>query len=209
MLVFSHMKIGNYVYKGLKASEELNQLPFKISYWHFIYGNIKPDISEMASLKHHLSETYSLFLDNKKKVLDDQLSDKKKSEALGVTMHFMCDYFTKFHAIKAFNERNIYDHFMYELKLHSYLVVKLFIKKIMNNRTIKNLNIFKVFEDNYSLISILSSYYCSEESVKTDLAYALFAINDLMVQLLGIQPFELDKEDVKIQNEVGVLRRVV
>lgn len=178
MMVFTHMKIGFNLY--WKARKKPERQTFKLNPVRFIYGNIKPDISEMAIQKHHLSETYDCFLRHWKRVSDEGLTPGQRSEALGVAAHFISDYFCLYHAKSPYNHYHILRHFSYELKLH--LMADLTdLKDLIAG---KQASVDQGRPSNQSfqdtLVELLKDYLEGEESCLKDLSYTYMALEKLM-----------------------------
>lgn len=178
MMFFTHMKIGFNQY--WKARKNIDRQAFKLDPIRFIYGNIKPDISVMVMCKHHLSETYDYFIQHWNMVSDDSLSAGERSEALGVAAHFISDYFCLYHAKSPYNQNNLFEHFLYELKLHIYAEFTSLREMILGKEvtfTYDGLSHQSVTE---SLMDLLSDYYVGEESCHKDLSYTYTALGKLM-----------------------------
>jgi alkylhydroperoxidase/carboxymuconolactone decarboxylase family protein YurZ len=199
------MKMGHHVWHELKGNRSKS---FRLKYWAFLYGNIKPDISELANVKHHLGDTYQQYLFYRERVLDESLSEQERSIALGITMHYICDYFTKFHAKKPYNEMGLFQHLMYELKLHGVMIFHFFAGQF------PDLEIIQHHSDSFhhDFVKLLQSYHQADESPENDLHHALYGVNLLVSDLIGVQPFESFDSDVHHRavdeyEEDGLLRR--
>lgn len=184
MLVFTHMKIADFFYTNMNKN---GKCLFNLKYLPFIYGSIKPDISSMSRVKHHLSETHDMYLRHLNIVMDQNVSNQGRSEALGVVIHFMCDYFCKYHAKMPYKNYFLLKHFAYELKLHFYLVYRLWMRSIRGEYTPQNPSEDResMYKEDASMKSLLEDYHRKEESVDVDTDFALFAINELMAMVLG------------------------
>ncbi|MBS7525268.1 zinc dependent phospholipase C family protein [Fusibacter paucivorans] len=186
MVVFTHIKIGQYYIKQMKKRRP----SFKIDRFAFIYGNIKPDISKMANLKHHFEETFTVFYENMLTAQNTALTRRERSLALGISCHFLCDYFCKYHAKQPYIKANIMAHLFYEFKLHFAIQAQ-----IKNDRS---LSIVEAWLENgdtlflgYSpetvkchLMDRIAFYKQHPETYQTDIAFAFSTIKQLMGELM-------------------------
>ena len=101
MLINTHFIISKVVLEKIE-----NKKSFFVNEKHFIYGNIKPDISSKYLLnKHYLAESLPMILDKIKNLCQLTLDSLKRyfpisrlSQELGVICHFLCDFFTTPHS---------------------------------------------------------------------------------------------------------------
>jgi len=182
MMMFTHFEIGFNLY--WQNRKKLEKQTFKLNPVRFIYGNMKPDLCEMARLDHHLSETYDCFQDHWKMANDVRLTDDRRSEALGVAAHFISDYFCLYHAKAPYNHYHIIRHFFYEFKLHVVGEIRglkewfIGIKETVDH----DKTVTKSFEAR--LVEMLAAYHEGEESCLRDLSYTYTTLDILMATAL-------------------------
>jgi len=213
MFIFTHIKIANYFYSHIQSVNQGQKMTFELDPIAFAYGSIKPDISKMAGVNHHLYETFEIYLEHLNKSQDDAYSHRQRSQALGVAVHFMCDYFCKYHAKSPYKEQGKVKHFFYEWKLHLN-VGKNFLKRVLYTRhNLSDINAYtkknriqdptktmiemvteldlkpnnKFYYFNYRLKAMLMDYQTREESTSLDRDFALAGVNDLLTVALGVR----------------------
>lgn len=174
MMLFTHMRIARQCFAAMKGSQEP---AFKVEWWPFLYGNIKPDLSGMAMVKHHFSDTYQIFKDHLEQSRDRSLTSRERSLALGVACHFICDYFCKFHAVHPFNQRPMLSHILYEIKLHLAIVSYL---PVDGKQAAGLVPAGETLSAEEELVRLLSEYHRSVQHTMTDMAYAFRALGTVI-----------------------------
>ncbi len=221
MMFTTHLHIGHYLYDELKKNGVDDS---GINRWMFIFGNVKPDITKMVRLKHKFSETYDIYSRNLGMAQDETLTVRQRSVALGVVCHMLCDYFCKFHAKAPYNEYPLWNHFLYEWKLHFTVIKEIWNKRMSGINHIKNPfehsdmvlkdegdQIDKQAEScGLPLLDLLASYYLKEEKTVIDKDFALYAVNTVFKQVFGIEVFKVTDEEaapdaVLVNDEQGII----
>lgn len=185
-MFFSHVAIGNFLYQEYGKLEIAS---FAMDRKAFVYGNIMPDVTKLVFLKHQVSDTYDLYLEYLNKAKDSTLNRKERSEALGIAIHFICDYFCKYHSRKPFADRNLFFHFCYELWLHYH--VKVYIRLIKLKKIIYPYQyeeqLAKISENKFQLEEHIKKYDEDQEKAYIDVKYAFLVMRELMQELLGYE----------------------
>ncbi len=219
MLVFTHLTFANFFYWRLKKQKTL--AAFTLDWTAFLYGNIKPDITAMSSMKHHLTDTHELYEVHRREALDNKKGEWKRSVALGVACHFLCDYFCKYHAKDPYTRASLFEHLGYEWKLHKVVQLALneqntFCDLQPSNRTHsmeKNKSLESYMEikglDAISYVTpiirkLLEDYSEATPSMEVDMIYALNALNHLISGVMGIKDM-LDTENDAVVAEVPIV----
>lgn len=166
MITDTHLLISNIIFKY--CSKNFN---IKLNKFNFLYGSIRPDfVRDSSNFHHYLSESMDIVCEYCDQLINTRMSIKKYSVTLGMICHFICDYFCLYHT-KEYKERNLFQHFIYELCLHFIFIGLLIFKKI---KIITNVDIPEK--------SISSVIYCMRErydkeskSFVRDIIYAISA----------------------------------
>lgn len=184
MLINTHFIISKVVLEKVE-----NRKTFFINEKHFIYGNIKPDISSKYLLnKHYLNESLSMILDKIKNLSNLTLDSLNKyfpisrlSQELGVICHFLCDFFTTPHSERwrfTHSIDTINKHVSYEKGLNE------FAKQINFFDTNINLN-HKIDTDIDEFFHNLYSEYKENcTSFENDLKFSLHACCEVIDHIL-------------------------
>ncbi len=181
MFIGSHFTIGSFLQRRVRKSDHQR---FDLHPLHFIYGNIKPDITgRMAKIGHYFESTRHLVDEALEIVYDDSYSNKDRSVSLGVVTHFITDYACTYHARLPYKKRNLFNHFFYETLLHFRLLYDL-----MNHKTLEEklatLPKTLLHSHQATIQKCVWDYYSSEVSMKNDVIYALnttlLIVNDIL-----------------------------
>jgi hypothetical protein len=159
----------------------------------FVYGNVKPDISKMANLKHHFEETFPVFYTHMQAAQNTALSTRERSLALGVACHFLCDYFCKYHAKQPYRSANIVLHLYYELKLH--FAAQRQIRRDRENTETMDIDgaLFLGHSPEHvkrHMLSRIAFYERHPEAYATDIHFAFGAIRQLIGELMRVEKTE-------------------
>lgn len=95
------------------------------SKWAFLYGNIQPDITKQAQVKHHVDLTYERMYDALNQSMDRGQTMKARWRALGVVCHYLADYSCRFHIDASDKQKPLLKHLHYEWCLHRYIKMQL------------------------------------------------------------------------------------
>lgn len=87
----------------------------------FLYGNIKPDVSQQARVNHHVELTYDTMYDALIQSIDRTQTIEKRWQALGVVCHYLADYSCRFHVDETDKYKPLLKHLHYEWCLHRYI----------------------------------------------------------------------------------------
>ena len=200
MMFATHLHMGSYLHERLVKKAELD---FKIQRWLFIYGNVKPDITMMVFLKHQLDSTGELFLQQLEIVTDTNNSSARRSIALGVVTHFICDYFCKYHSKRPYNEYSKWHHFWYEWQLHWVVANDLATLRLlfdhdiaaMENQSRSDSRIQNDTPPGSDVLgeigALVNIYLKNKDTPQVDRDFALYAINETYANLLGIRLFSV------------------
>ena len=189
MIVFSHIKVGNYFFHVIKKNKMAS---FKLSWGAFVFGNVYPDISKFSSVKHYYETTRSIYKCFQMKVRNPENKAWERSMALGVVCHFICDYFCKYHAKMPYAKKSMILHISYEVILHMKIINILF-KKNIGVLGYNEQSIFHSIEDrnaaasSFDLQNTIMDYENNEESLMLDVAFAFGSVKRVMKEMLGIE----------------------
>jgi len=207
LIVFSHIKIGNYYFHTIRNNTEA---VFKLSWGAFIFGNVFPDISKFAFRNHYYEDTKSIYKCYQKKAGNPENTDRQRSMALGVVCHFLCDYFCKYHAKLPYTKQSMFLHTLYEVVLHI-KIKNILIKKNIGMMGVNERSIFSAKTDQmgvdgrFDLQSMIRDYEDEEESFLTDIAFAFGAVREAMKEILSAETIVSDDKN---REETPPVRRV-
>ncbi|BEH91776.1 MULTISPECIES: zinc dependent phospholipase C family protein [Turicibacter] len=121
MIANTHRLIGEFLYNQLSPTNQ-NHIHKE---W-FMYGNIKPDISQKyLRMSHYYRDNREIIFSMLNHLLTHPVSVKHFSEHLGVIIHFFCDYACVYHANDyLYEHHSLAKHIKYEVKLHRYAKIK-------------------------------------------------------------------------------------
>lgn len=208
MYLFSHVKVGHIFWKTIKQHET----DFPLDFISFMYGNIKPDVTKLCMMKHQLADTIEIYNTYKKQSMDRTLSAKQRSEALGVACHYICDYFTKYHGREPYNNKNLFSHFFYEIKLHINILTHLLFCGGIQGNLIHEFSPIKQFTSirpralmerfDSDMSGLIEAYYNHDETVITDVRFILTGVNQLLMNVLVS---EVKPESIKAEECMDML----
>ena len=179
MFVNTHTLIAKSIVNNIDENKH-----FFLNENHFIYGNIKPDISSKYVLnKHYLEESFDMVMEKIKNLcqltlssLEKYFSISKLSQELGVVCHFLCDFFTAPHSERWEFSHSMNKHVTYEKELASYA-------KIMDFS-----NCDLECEINHSVeeffYNLYKDYKSCNISYENDLKYSSYACNIVVNHIL-------------------------
>ena len=122
MLINTHTLIAKSIVNNIDTNKH-----FFINEKHFIYGNIKPDLSSKYFFKkHYLKESYDMieskvnYLCNLNlNCLSKYFSVGRLSQELGVICHFLRDFFCVPHSYRWEFKHSMKKHISYETELNT------------------------------------------------------------------------------------------
>ncbi len=120
MWIFTHIQLANACMKQVVGPRR--NMMSKLA---FVYGNIKPDITEQAYMKHHVELTYETMYDALIQSMDKEQTIESRWRALGVVCHYLADYSCRFHVNKIAKNKSLLEHLHYEWCLHRYIKTQL------------------------------------------------------------------------------------
>jgi hypothetical protein len=166
------------------------EVSFRLNWGAFLYGNIFPDFSNLAVRKHSYEATLGVYRCYQKKAKNLRNTEWKRSMALGVVCHFLCDYFCMYHGKKPYSEKSMLAHLCYETLLHIKILVVLF--KINTgllregNQSVLSaatLNQHRK-KDDFNLQAMLKDYEGKADRMLTDITFAFNAVREAMEVVL-------------------------
>lgn len=191
MVVDTHLVISQILYKYIS-----NQMNFKLDRLAFAYGNIKPDLTNKdINFSHTLDESLNSVNKYSQKLMSQNISVKEFSKSLGVICHFACDYFCLYHR-EGNEKKGLYEHLLYEERLHGKLLSLLLKGKI-------KLNDYEMSQDSVEDIALkLQEKYNSESvSIVRDIKYALFAASQTSKLIVCSSQVYLHQKEINISKE--------
>ncbi len=224
MFISTHIGLANYFYfhlrYGTQKFEVLENRCFKLNPIAFVYGSIKPDITKMSYLKHHFEDTFHIFLDHVSVAKDESRNRAERSVALGVAIHFLSDYFCKYHAKSPYKTYSLFKHFLYECSLHINIMMHLIINIVKRSHHLMRLEAYddksilsdlvassieetvtmvfpnKALESKQTsdLIKMLKAYHTKKPSLSLDRDFTLTAINSLLDDVLGLKVLKISDQ---------------
>ena len=120
MFVNTHTLIAKSIVNNIDENKH-----FFLNENHFIYGNIKPDLSSKYFFKkHYLKESYDMIESKVNYLCNLNLNSLSKyfsvgvlSQELGVICHFLCDFFCVPHSQRWEFSHSFKKHVVYERDL--------------------------------------------------------------------------------------------
>jgi len=168
--------MANRLYKELTS-----QMGIELNYFHFVYGNIKPDVHPGTIDWPHFSQnSLDDLLDYCESITITPMSLKDFSIALGVVSHFLCDYSCLYHTGPYIRHKDIIKHALYEhfLELH-------FIKKcIMRDIIVTEQPFCEEIGD--MLTKRLALYNDEQQSIDNDINYAVNTSSCVLKRLIEL-----------------------
>lgn len=192
----THQLIAANIFEIVKS-----ELGIELDYDGLRYGSILPDIHPLLTFVPHffdgsidLVEKRIMYLENSCFNYDLR-KIKRFSVRLGIIIHFICDYFCVAHNEKRYN--NLYQHYLYELKLK-----KFFRKYLIKIKDCKELYMPDSWEISVDLRSFVElkheEYNLKRHSMTNDLLYSMQV--SLIVALNVVSRSILNEERVLIGN---------
>jgi len=157
--LLTHIELSKAIYKNLEDKVVLDKNSF-------IYGNIKPDLTNKILKKPHTVDNYMDYVcEEAENLMEKEFSLHEFSFRLGEICHYISDFFCLYHTdLKIFNEFK--NHFIYEFRLHFVLMknIKSISSKFgeINSRQ----NIFSMINE------FQNQYFEKPVNMKKDLEYA-------------------------------------
>ena len=122
MFVNTHTLIAKSIVNNIDENKH-----FFLNENHFIYGNIKPDLSSKYFFKkHYLKESYDMIESKVNYLCNLNLNSLSKyfsvgvlSQELGVICHFLCDFLCVPHSYRWEFKHSMKKHLSYETELNT------------------------------------------------------------------------------------------
>ena len=178
MFVSTHTLISKSIFDNIDKNKN-----FLINEKHFIYGNIKPDLSSKYFFKkHYLKESYDMIESKVNYLcslnlssLSKHFSSGKFSQELGVICHFLCDFFCVPHSYRWEFKHSMKKHICYETEL---------------DIIAKETNLNKFTGDNIKYDSFSEFFYSLYDEYqlildhRNDLLFSVYACNSIINYIL-------------------------
>ena len=169
MFVNTHTLIAKSIVNNIDENKH-----FFLNENHFIYGNIKPDLSSKYFFKkHYLKESYDMIESKVNYLCNLNLNSLSKyfsvgvlSQELGVICHFLCDFLCVPHSYRWEFKHSMKKHLSYETEL---------------NTVAKETNLNKFINDDIKYDSFgefFNSLYIEYQQIldhKNDLLFSVYA----------------------------------
>jgi hypothetical protein len=191
MLVDTHLLMSNILCKYLS-----NTINFKIDSVAFAYGNIKPDFTDKEiKCAHTLNESLYSVVKYSDRLMEDNISIKEFSMSLGVTCHFICDYFCLYHR-EDYYKKGIVGHLFYEAMLHLKLIALLLRGKLSINK-------YESHENNVEelILKLDKKYNLESKGVMRDIKFSLIAATQISKLIIYSSKLYLQQNKTKITKE--------
>ena len=188
MLVNTHLLMSNILYKYLS-----NTINFKIDSVAFAYGNIKPDFTDKdIKCGHTLNESLYSVIKYSDRLKEDNISIKEFSMSLGVTCHFICDYFCLYHR-EDYCKKGILEHLFYESMLHLKLIALLLKGKLIINK-------YESHENNVEelILKLDKKYNLESKGIVRDIKFSLIAATQISKLIVYSSKLYLKQNKTKI-----------
>ena len=135
MFVNTHTLIAKSIVNNIDENKH-----FFLNENHFIYGNIKPDLSSKYFFKkHYLKESYDMIESKVNYLCNLNLNSLSKyfsvgvlSQELGVICHFLCDFLCVPHSYRWEFKHSMKKHLSYETELNT-IAKKTNLNKFIND----------------------------------------------------------------------------
>ena len=178
MFVNTHTLIAKSIVNNIDENKH-----FFLNENHFIYGNIKPDLSSKYFFKkHYLKESYDMIESKVNYLCNLNLNSLSKyfsvgvlSQELGVICHFLCDFLCVPHSYRWEFKHSMKKHLSYETEL---------------NTIAKKTNLNKFINDDIKYDSFgefFNSLYIEYQQIldhKNDLLFSVYAPNSVVNYIL-------------------------
>lgn len=116
MHITTHLLMANLLYKEITS-----QMEIELDYFHYVYGNIKPDVNPgIIDWPHFSHDSLEDLVNYCEHITTTPMSIKSFSVSLGIVSHFICDYYCLYHTKPYRRQKNIvsivkhtaYEHFL-------------------------------------------------------------------------------------------------
>ena len=178
MFVNTHTLIAKSIVNNIDENKH-----FFLNENHFIYGNIKPDLSSKYFFKkHYLKESYDMIESKVNYLCNLNLNNLSKyfsvgvlSQELGVICHFLCDFLCVPHSYRWEFKHSMKKHLSYETEL---------------NTIAKETNLDKFIGDDIKYNSFgefFNSLYIEYQQIldhKNDLLFSVYACKSVVNYIL-------------------------
>ena len=178
MFVSTHTLISKSILNNIDKNKN-----FLVNENHFIYGNIKPDLSSKYFLKkHYLKESYNMIESKVNYLCSLDLISLSKyfqsgnfSQELGVICHFLCDFFCVPHSYRWEFKHSMKKHIAYETELDTIA---------------KEINLSKFTGDNIKYNSFSEFFYSLYNEYqlildhRNDLLFSVYVCNSVINYIL-------------------------
>jgi len=161
MNFLTHIMISRSLYRHFSKRNDLSR-------WDFLYGSIKPDLSSKCLKNPHILDNYLFVVTNSINQLSSRkLSQKEFSVELGIICHYICDFFCYYHLDNQIHKK-LFDHFIYELRLHMSLHSLLRQQRIIIKPSRKNPR----YNVGSLVMEMRREYHSRRNTLKRDLDFA-------------------------------------
>ncbi len=179
MHTFSHILIGNLIYKYIKEQNGI-----ELNWASFIYGSLLPDFTPSYKKMPHTPDSWARYLKSEIKKLSDhkQVSPylgSNYSKRLGVLCHFYADFFCYPHT-EAF-DGGTYQHMKYEWELYRYTQQN---NRVLNRADFGGQKIPIKHPDKIhsGFVTLHNAYLDEEHAFEHDIVFTLYAcINTILM----------------------------
>lgn len=171
----THLLMGNKLYKEVSMQTGIN-----LDYWHYIYGNIKPDVHpQFIECPHFLKDSLKELVNYSEYITVTPMSIKEFSMALGIISHFICDYHCLYHS-EDYKQKSMIKHILYEKQLSMNFIKEYLAHKIkVTAREAAHMSIDDTINSSYLL------YREGPNSVSLDIQYAIDTTICVLKQILA------------------------
>ena len=159
----THVLMANMMYKEVTA-----KIGIRLDYWHYIYGNIKPDINPQdIEWPHFIKDSLKELVNYCEYMIMTPMSLKELSVALGTVSHFICDYHCLYHR-EDYKQKSMLEHIFYEKCLSFNFIKKCLAQKVkVTHKEMSYRSINDTINSSYVL------YSKEEHSLSQDIQYAI------------------------------------
>ena len=191
MIVDTHLLISQILYKYISK-----QMDFKLNRLSFTYGNIKPDfINKDIKSSHTLEESLDSLSKYSDELMSQDISIKEFSRSLGITCHFICDYFCLYHR-EGNEKKGLLEHLFYESILHVKIISLLLKGKIvLSNNEMSENNV----ED--LVLALQKKYNLESQCVTRDINNALLAASQISKLIVCSSQLYFEQKEIDIPQQ--------
>lgn len=188
MIVDTHLFMSQILYKYI--SKHTN---FKLNRLAFSYGNIKPDFTNKdINREHTLDESLNSLNKYSQVLMSKNVSNREFSIALGVTCHFVCDYFCIYHR-EGNDKKGAFEHLFYELILHVKLIMLFTRGKIdLNNYDMDGNSLEEL------ALKFQEKYNSEPKSITRDISNALIATSQISKLIVCSSQLRVQQKRINI-----------